>query len=253
MSRSEPAYLPIADDLRRRINQGEWKPGERLPSRAKLAEEYGAHPFALQRAQELLIAEGLLEGRSGSGTFVRLPTERRRLLRSRHLSLSSGLRFFAEPDQLGPQDTFESHSRSHIPAPPEIAARLGIEEGEPVSCTSYEFLVDRKPAQLADSWEPMNLVRDTSVRMPEFGARKHQGVVQRMALIGIVIDFAVETVRPGRANADQALRLGVSTGDLVTLIERTYFDIDGRAVETADFVIPDAGWEISYELPVERP
>ncbi|KJK55111.1 GntR family transcriptional regulator [Saccharothrix sp. ST-888] len=253
MSRSDPAYLPIADALRRRINQGEWAPGERLPSRAKLAEEYGAHPFALQRAQELLIAEGLLEGRSGSGTFVRLPTVRRRLLRSRHLTLNSGMRFFAEPDQFGRTDDFESTSRLNVPAPPEIAARLGIEEGEPTVHTSYEFLVDRKPGQLAESWEPMAITAASGVQLPEFASHKHQGVVKRMAALGVVVDFAVESVRAGRAGADQALKLGICTGDLVVLIERTYFDVDGRAVETADFVIPDATWEISYELPVERP
>ncbi|MGK4583141.1 GntR family transcriptional regulator [Kitasatospora sp. HPMI-4] len=252
MSRSDPAYVPIADDLRRRINQGEWAPGERLPSRAKLAETYGAHPFALQRAQERLIAEGLLEGRSGSGTFVRLPTVRRRLLRSSHLALNTGMRFFAEPDQLQPQDDFESTSR-FLPAPPEIAARLGIEEGADTVCTSYEFLVDRKPGQLAESWEPAALTRRSGAQLPEFGRRKHQGVVKRMAELGIVVDFAVETVRASRATADQALKLGITTGDLVMLIERTYFDVDGRPVETADFVIPDAKWEISYELPVERP
>ncbi|GAA3024845.1 hypothetical protein GCM10020229_40120 [Kitasatospora albolonga] len=38
----------------------------------------------------------------------------------------------------------------------------------------------------------------------------------------------------------------------MTLIERTHLDGDGRAVETADLVIPDSRWEITYELPIVR-
>lgn len=47
--------------------------------------------------------------------------------------------------------------------------------------------------------------------------------------------------------------LGISVGDLLTRIERTYHDRDGRPVETADIVVPDARWEIAYEIPVDRP
>ena len=72
-SKQPPPYMRVADDLRRRIAAGEWQVGERLPSRAKLATEYGVGPNVLQKAQERLIIEGLLEGRAGSGTYVRKP------------------------------------------------------------------------------------------------------------------------------------------------------------------------------------
>ncbi|MFI7181065.1 MULTISPECIES: GntR family transcriptional regulator [Streptomyces] len=38
----EAPYLALADALRRRIRAGEWEIGARLPSPARLAEEYGA-------------------------------------------------------------------------------------------------------------------------------------------------------------------------------------------------------------------
>lgn len=82
MPSQEPPYLRIAEDLRHRVTRGEWQVGERLPSRARLAVRYDVGANVLQRAQELLIAEGLLEGRAGSGTYVRVPTERRRMVRS---------------------------------------------------------------------------------------------------------------------------------------------------------------------------
>lgn len=50
-----------------------------------------------------------------------------------------------------------------VPAPADIAARLGIAEGELCVRTTYEFLADGRPAQLSVSWEPYDL---TAKRLP---------------------------------------------------------------------------------------
>lgn len=74
----EAPYLAVAGALRARILTGEWEIGERLPSRARLAEEYGVGRNVTQRAVDHLIGNGLLEGRAGSGTYVCVPRERLR-------------------------------------------------------------------------------------------------------------------------------------------------------------------------------
>ncbi len=77
MPRSQqPAHTAIAETLRTRIAAGEWPPGTRLPSRAALATELGVGGHLVQRAQESLIHEGLLEGRTGSGTYAAHPRPR---------------------------------------------------------------------------------------------------------------------------------------------------------------------------------
>lgn len=86
----ETPYLTVADALRARVLAGEWEVGKRLPSRARLAEEYGVGRNVVQRAVDGLIIAGLLEGRAGSGTFVRTPRERLRMVRSRHLGRRGG-------------------------------------------------------------------------------------------------------------------------------------------------------------------
>ncbi|WP_371499369.1 GntR family transcriptional regulator [Kitasatospora sp. NBC_00374] len=254
MPSEEPPYLRIADDLRHRVAGGEWRVGERLPSRAQLALSYRVGANVLQRAQELLIVEGVLEGRAGSGTYVRVPAERRPMVRSRlrgddgrtaRPPLRPGL------DERTPAGTWDAHSFARTPAPPRIAVRLGIEPGDPTVRTCYEFLTDGRPVQTAESWEPMAVTGGTPVLLPELGPLAGRGVVERMASIGIVVDRVVERPRPARATQEQAHLLGISAGDLVTLIERTSYDPDGRAVETADLVVPDSRWEIVYELPVQ--
>ncbi|MGW3466299.1 GntR family transcriptional regulator, partial [Streptomyces olivaceoviridis] len=89
MPRKAP-YLELVDVLRARVLAGEWKTGERLPPRVRLAEEYAVGRNVVQRAMDRLITDGLLEGRAGSGTYVREPRERLRLVRSWHRGRSGG-------------------------------------------------------------------------------------------------------------------------------------------------------------------
>ncbi len=118
--------------------------------------------------------------------------------------------------------------------------------------TTYEFLADRQPVQLSESWEPMAITGDTPIVLPELGPLAGKGVVERMRSIGIEVETALEVPRPGRATVAEAALLGVAPGDLLLHIERTYYATDGRAVETADITVPDVRWEIAYEIDIRH-
>ncbi|MFI8530536.1 GntR family transcriptional regulator [Streptomyces aquilus] len=243
MPRPAP-YLAVADALRARILAGEWAVGGRLPSRARLAEEYGVGRNVTQRAVDRLIAEGLLEGRAGSGTYLRTPRERLRMVRSRH-------RGRAVPEERGRANSWDAHSETGVPAPEAIAERLAIAPGDLCVTTHYEFLADGRPVQLSQSWEPLALTDGTPVMLPERGPLAGRGVVARMRSIGVQVETVVELPRPARATPAQAHLLGIGAGDLVLLIERTLYDTTGRPVETADMVIPDGCREVVYEFKAD--
>ena len=65
-----PAYMKIHDQIKKDIDEGSWKIGERLPSERDLAEEFAVSRMTLRQAISLLVEEGVLERRVGSGTFV---------------------------------------------------------------------------------------------------------------------------------------------------------------------------------------
>ncbi|MET8831476.1 GntR family transcriptional regulator [Streptomyces sp. NPDC004610] len=248
----EAPHLDLANVLRARILAGEWAVGERLPSRAQLADEYGVGRNVTQRAVDRLIIEGLLEGRAGSGTYVRKPRPRLRMVRSRHRERRGGSPFRADMKEQGRTGTWEAHSAARTPAPERIAERLAIEPGDLCVFTRYEFLGDGQPVQLSESWEPMAITDGTPVVLPEMGPLAGMGVVERMRSLGVVIDTAVEIPRPGRATQEQANLLGINLGDLLLTIERTYYDTDGRPIETADIAVPNVRWEVAYEFGVDR-
>ncbi|MFB6848368.1 GntR family transcriptional regulator [Streptomyces sp. NPDC056373] len=248
----QPPYLRIADRLRQRIAEHEWMPGDRLPSRAQIAQEYEVGDNVVRRAQELLISQGVLEGRAGSGTYVAEPRQRVRVVRSSAREQPDGSPFRSDMKAVGRQGDWESRTDAKVPAPAEIAARLGIAEGALCVRTAYEFLADGRPVQLSTSWEPYDVTAGTLVVLPEGGPHAGVGVVNRMAEIGINVSHAVEQPEPRQATTEEASLLGIQKGALVTHIRRTYYSDQGRPVETADIVVPAALCEIVYEVPISR-
>ena len=65
-----PLYRRIYADLKTKIEAGEYKPGDRLPSELELTKLYGVSRITSRQALELLCSEGLLVRRQGMGSFV---------------------------------------------------------------------------------------------------------------------------------------------------------------------------------------
>lgn len=69
-AKDRPAYQRLYDSFRRAILEQQLVAGQRLPSSRELAAFYGVARITVMQAYEQLIAEGYLEGRPGSGTYV---------------------------------------------------------------------------------------------------------------------------------------------------------------------------------------
>ena len=65
-----PAYIRIHDAIKKEIDGGIWEIGQRLPSERDLADDYEVSRMTLRQAITLLVEEGILERRVGSGTYV---------------------------------------------------------------------------------------------------------------------------------------------------------------------------------------
>ncbi|MFI1096778.1 GntR family transcriptional regulator [Streptomyces sp. NPDC020917] len=244
----QPAYLRVAEDLRRKILDGTLPPHARLPSQARIRTEYGVSDTVALEARKVLMAEGFVEGRSGSGTYVRERPRPRRIVRSGFRQAGTPTTYRQEQADEGSKGTWESHSVQDV-AGPDIAERLAIAPGERVMRTAYVFRTEGEPSMLSTSWEPLALTARTPVLLPEEGPVGGQGVVPRMAAIDVLVDHMAEEVgaRPGLA--EETAALGGVPGHLVIEIRRTYF-ASGRPVETADVVIPAERYRAVYHLPV---
>ena len=76
-----PLYRQVYEGFRAAILRRQLSPGERLPSTRTLARDLGISRYTVVEAFLQLLAEGYLEGKAGSGTYV---TRRYRRICSAH-------------------------------------------------------------------------------------------------------------------------------------------------------------------------
>jgi GntR family transcriptional regulator of arabinose operon len=104
--RVRPKYRQVYDALSHQITGGRFGPGDRLPSEADLVRRFGASRITVGRALRDLQADGLIERRAGSGTFVRRPVPPAR-------SLAFGVLI----PELGEVEVFDAIGRGLLEAP----------------------------------------------------------------------------------------------------------------------------------------
>ena len=67
----EPAYNQLANILRHKVAQGEFRIGERLPSESELCSQYQVSSITARRAIKILVDQDIAETRKGYGTFIK--------------------------------------------------------------------------------------------------------------------------------------------------------------------------------------
>ena len=66
-----PAYRQLVDQVRQALQLGILRPGDQLPTVRDAVRQIAINPNTVHRAYRDLEQQGLIEGRPGSGTFVK--------------------------------------------------------------------------------------------------------------------------------------------------------------------------------------
>lgn len=231
----EARYERIARELRQQIARGDLTPGDRLPTEKALQQRYDVSVTVARAALAALRVEGLIVSEQGRGSFVRTPREQLRLSASRYRSDLPAAPHLTEAQAGGWTDAFTATQRTTT-ATPDVADRLGITAGDPVSEAEYVRLVDGEPVQHSTQWEPLALTRGTRAEIPGGGELGAPDVITRMGWIGHVVTAVTEVIRSRMPTPGEVRDLDIPPGTPVLCIERTHLAGE-LVVETADIVI----------------
>ncbi len=121
-----PLYFALAEDMRAKISQGEWKEGQQIPTEEQLSLLFNVSRTTVRRALEILVQERMLQKIRPKGTFVRPASERDYTLRT----FNRG--FTEEMVERGgnPKTLLAKVTISH--ANLELAQKLHLEPGDEV-------------------------------------------------------------------------------------------------------------------------
>ncbi len=212
-----PSYHLIKNLIRKRILDGTYPSGTKIPSEMEISKEFGVHRLTARHALTLLVQEGFLERFRRRGTFV-----------------STGLKEFAGLEFSGRfRDLFEHVVRFKAKKieifkghPPEVVAdlfRLNPRIDLVTVIKRVRFL-GGSPAAFTISYLPVDV-----------GKRINKNDLSRMSLLkifreklNITLGEAFQTIEMTVADKPVASALKIPLGGQVLLIQRTFFAKDGR-------------------------
>ncbi|MGW7515097.1 GntR family transcriptional regulator [Streptomyces sp. NPDC054796] len=236
----------IADDLRARIDSGEFAPGKRLPGEPALVRQYGVAKMTANSALKILVAEGIAQARTGSGTYVRefKPVIRDAVKRLAQSQWGSGTSIWSADIEDRPLDVVDVEV-DEIEAPAWVARALELDEGSAVIRRSRRFLVEGEPIQSAVSYLPADLVRDTPIAQPDSGPG---GTFKRLEEIGSAPKRFEEDLRARMPSAEEAEKLHLPAATPVLEVYRTAFTSDGRPVEINRMLLDAGAYVMRYRF-----
>ena len=219
MTGKTPIWQAIANSLRADLAEGRYRPGDRLPTEAALADRFGVNRHTVRHGVASLIEEGLLRSRRGSGLFVAsVPTDYAisKRVRFHENLIAAGRRPEKRILQIGQRAATEGEARA-----------LQMETGGPLCAYFGLSLADEQPVAVFESLFPTD-------RLPGIEAAliAHPGVSGALTEVG-VSDYTRASTRltAVRAEAVQALHLQVQEGDPLLRATGVNVDPEGRPVE----------------------
>ena len=222
----------VQDELKERIDRGEFPAGTRLPSEPDLAAELQVSRATLREALRAMESEGLLRRRQGSGTFV---AEHPRMANS--LDMNFGV---TDAIRSAGMRAGIAQGRHWVePAAAGEAALLALEPGQDVLVLERVRTAEGNPVVLSRDVLPADLVGDRAEVLQALLQRSVYEVLERE--LGVVIHHGVARFRPVRADHSVASRLGVPRGELLLYLWQVDYALDGAPVLSShEFHLADA-------------
>ena len=85
----QPLYAQLMKEIKEQIQNGVYKPGNKIPTEIELSETYQVSRITVRRTVEELCTQGVLVKRQGKGTFVEAPKIYRKVEKDNNLSFSA--------------------------------------------------------------------------------------------------------------------------------------------------------------------
>ncbi len=217
-----PLYLSIQQYVQALIEGPDYGPGDNIPSERLLAERLGANRMTVRKAIDRLVAMGLLERNSTSGTRIPPPRITRPLDPRTSLGISRLIQISGgEPgSRLLAFDT--------RPADIAVAARLGVPEGTQMVVIRRLWTVDATPFCIETSHLAAARVPGLSADDLAAGQSLHTLLRERYGIGAFSGEREIGVVRCSEA---EATLLRLATCDAALVLRLINSDGAGRPVE----------------------
>jgi GntR family transcriptional regulator len=212
-------YTKIEETIATEIAQGEYRPGDQLPTEDALLQRFQVSRITVRRAIQNLVNRGLLEIRRGLGTFVLSPRI--------EAELTKLTGFVEDMKAAGRRATARVIGKGVVAASARVAERLQLARGTRVMQIKRLRLADGMPISFDETYLPLSLGK----RIVHKDLRLHPIFTLLEEEYGVPLveaDYQLEAVSANEAVADA---LQIKVGSPIFQIERTSMTTGNQPVD----------------------
>lgn len=215
-----PLYFQIAQDLRGRILDGEFKSGQALPTEEQLCESYGVSRSTVRQAIGDLHSQSLVSRRRGLGTFVADQQKSHQRLNPVG-SIHDALNYVQDT-------TYEMLQRAEEEPPADVRSWLGLSRGEHAVHIESLGVLNEKPLVHAQMFFPLAIGR----RLEHSDFATHGPLAPALERkLGQRAARAEQLVEPEIASEATAKLLGLKGKTAILKITRVFFLANGSPMQ----------------------
>ena len=216
----QPLYEEVKKKITKSLIQGEWRPGEAIPSEFELACKYDVSQGTVRKAIDELSAESILIRRQGKGTYV-----------ATHNEENIQLRFLRLTSNLGLKEKLDNRlvSFSKEKATNKLAKILNINPASTILSLKRILTFNEKPLILDVIKIPAQSFRGLTAEM----VVEKKGSMYRMyeTDFGVRMLRADEKIKAISANFESASLLNVKENSPLLSVERLSYTYDNKPLE----------------------
>lgn len=211
---SRALYMLVKEKIDEKIENKEYKPGDRLPSEAKLSEKFGVSRATLRETLRVLEKEGKVNRRQGIGTFI---TEKVGLFKSGIEELTSITQTI---EAMGLEAGTIDLELSYEKKAPDLAKEFDLSSDDNMIVVHRTRTANQKPVAYCEDYFPQKLLssnlikEDMTISLFDF----------LEANCNIYISYAVADIIPVTADQFLSNKLDLEEGKPLLLLKQMHYD-----------------------------
>ncbi|MFV0558050.1 MAG: GntR family transcriptional regulator [Enterococcus sp.] len=210
-------YLAISAHIKAAIENGHYAVNEKLPQGRLLAEKYGVSELTISKALNLLVRDGYIVRRRGSGSFVQE-------LKNKQLTKFAPLAGSTSAHN-GEVESVVIGFTTEIPTP-EIAEKLSVDQETLVYKIIRLRIIKGFPAVIEYIWMPITIIPNLTLNELESSIYAYIAETLHLKIKSAHVNVA--GVRP---NALEKKYLQLSDQDFLMQVDQVGYLADGRIFE----------------------
>jgi GntR family transcriptional regulator len=211
VSGTDPLYKQVGDRILQCLVEGEWKPGEQLPTESQLAERFGVAVFTIRAGIGELVASNILVRKQGKGTFVARHSRSRQRYQFSHIHDANGKQVFPGRELLAFGKGQAGEAVSEI-------LQLPRGENNPVYLLTMLSVDERGPVSTLDIVLPAKLFPGLTATAIRNAQENLYAAYQDEC--GVNVIRIEERIHAALATAAEAKTLKIRAGSPVLRVER---------------------------------